>query len=155
MQHLTLRQNFFTSSLVALFFMMNTVSADEKVKFESDAQLQKVFKVGDKWECKWKNSAPATGSGTKTYTYEKVSLNKMTANVVNSFCPDNVGVLYGQYKKGKIMGVLKQSRPCIDTTKGHYITYKKKDGCFYTKGPYSFNWIDGNTYKGNTVCHLK
>ncbi len=149
-----LKTNKIALSFIMLFILTTTANADQKVKFESDAQLQEVFKVGEKWECKWKNSPPAKGSGTKTYTFENVSLNKITAKVTNnSYCPESIGVNEGKYKKGKIFGVLTQSEPCNKTTTGHYVVYKKKDGSTYMKGPYSFKWTDGNTYKGNATCH--
>ncbi|QMU61527.1 MAG: hypothetical protein GKR92_07380 [Gammaproteobacteria bacterium] len=155
MEFLIVKKIVIATSSVLLLFSAATASADKKVKFENDAQLQEVIKVGSKWECKWKHTPPATTSGTKTYTYETVSLNKITAKVVNSYCPDSVGAIESNYKKGKLHGVLTQSEPCNDTTKGHYKVYEKKDGSFYMKGPYSFKWTDGNTYKGNATCHPK
>lgn len=143
------------TSFMALFLTINSVSADDKIKFNSDTQLQEVIKVGSEWECKWKNAPPAQGSGTKVYTFENVSLDKITAKIVNSYCPNSASVFEARYKKGKIIGVLTQSEPCSKITKGYYKVYKKKDGNHYMKGPYSFKWTDGNTYKGNTTCHPK
>ncbi len=143
------------TSLMTLSFTINSVSADEKMKFESDAQLHEVFKAGDMWECKYKNTPPATGHGTKLYTYQSVSLEKTVADVKHSYCPEDTGTFEGKFKKGKLIGNLKHNSDTCADSKGHYVVYKKKDGNHYMKGPYSFKWTDGNTYKGNTTCHPK
>ena len=155
MNYLKSTKRVITLSICTSFLISSMVSADEKLKFETDTQLQEVIKVGSAWECEWKNSPPAKGSGTKVYTFENVSLDKITAKIVNSYCPGSASVFEGKYKRGKILGTLTQSEPCNKTTKGHYKVYKKKDGNPYMKGPYSFKWTDGNTYKGNTVCNPK
>ena len=146
-----MNKSIFAITFVALFFIMSTVNADEKVKIENDEQLQAIVSPGDQWECKWIDG-PTKTEGTKVYTYEEVSMKKITGTSKNSYCPDSTGTYKAKIKKGRAEGKLKQAKPCL-TSWGHYDYYKKADGNHYMKGPYSYRWTDGKVYGGEATCH--
>ena len=138
----------------ALILILNPICADEKITFDSEEQYQDFLSQTSKtWKCDWQDQPPSPAKGTKIYTrLDGNTLNKQKNKVKNSACPNNEGISEGKYKKGKFVGKLKSSAPCAAVTKGHYIIYKKSDGSYYMKGPYSYRWTDGNTYKGNATC---
>ncbi len=150
MNNLLFKKSVTSIFVVILFLAMNTASADEEIPF-TDELLQELF-AGKQWECKWIDG-PSKKEGTKVYTYdENISEKKITGKATNTFCPGVIGELTGKIKKGKGVGKLKHGSPCINTS-GKYTLYKKADGSYYQKGPYTYTWTDGKRYGGNAVCH--
>ncbi len=137
--------------MLAVFILSsNAMSAGEEVLIDTDEKAREIL-LGHGWECKLKD---AMHSATSEMVYEEASLEKVTAKVKNSICPDGWGTLEGKIEEGRVSGkVTDVPAPCESIAYDIKI-YKSADGSYYTKGS-SMNDLSGEIGQMDCVAVAK
>ena len=125
--------------LCVYYFFYSSVFADQEMLIESEDQLKEIFSTPD-WECEWKDKY---NSGKNKYTFEEISMKKITASVIVSLCPNPPQKFKAKIKKGAIVGKHGASAPCLPVSINKKV-YKKSDGSYYLKGTYQFQGGGGS-----------
>lgn len=138
------------SFIIFIIFALNTLSADEKVLFDSDEKVQEVL-LSHSWDCNWKDTKY---SWRGTRTYEVVSLKKITAKIKNDICPTGFAEFNGYIDGSNLNGAFfNYPAPCGDgTIHSSEVIFKKPNGNYYTKASYSYD-LHGAKIKGETICN--
>ena len=136
--------------LIILILFTAPCFADEEILIDTDEKAKEIL-LGHDWECKAKDE---THSATSKMVYEEAGLEKVTAKVKNSVCPDGWGTLEGKIEEGRVTGKFTNSpEPCVPRSFDGRI-YKSADGSYYTKDSY-MNLYFGTTGQFDCVAVAK
>ena len=137
------------ANIIILVTPINALSAKERVKIETEEQLNQFSK---EWECVLKG-AFVDGFKSHIKLDGQISLKNISANFREEYCPSKLAQLNGKFKRGKLF--LKSSfmpAPCPQQMKVTYIIYKDEEGGYYMKGNHSTTTYDGIRRNYTSMC---
>ena len=146
-QHLKIHHIFLATAVFVL--TINSSLAYEKITIESDEQIKDLIGT---WKCILKDEY-VTGFNAHFTFDSSISLNNISGNAKNEYCPCGQGSVKGKVEKGiLIMETRMMPAPCAPTETDQFTVYKSSEGNYSLKGIHNYTHANRNSSKYTSTC---